>query len=239
MKRVVAALALACALAPAPVAQKESKPWTDWSKKDAEKILNDSAWGQTQTQTDTSEMFFTPTDANARNARRDAEGASNQAIDIKYRIRFLSARPIRQAFARVQLLGAQGPNKAIEDSLKNFADAPPNPDSIIVAVTYESKDGRVSGRAFQAFSAATAETIRNKSYLQRKDGQRLYLTEYQRPDQNPLRAALFAFPRVVDGKPFITPETGEVRFVSSLGQGVELNMRFDVSKMSYGGALEY
>jgi hypothetical protein len=239
MKRIAAALALACALTTALVAQNEMKPWTDWSKKDAEKILNDSPWGQTQTQTDTSEMFYTPTEPGARNARRDAEGNTNQAINIKYRIRFLSARPIRQAFARVQLLDAQSPNKAMVEGLKNFADAPPNPDSIIVAVTYESKDGRVSGRAFQAFSTATAETIRNKTYLQRKDGQRLFLTEYQRPDQNPLRAAFFAFPRVVDGKPFITPETGEVRFVASLGQGVELNMRFDVSKMNYGGALEY
>lgn len=237
MKRIVASLALACALAPALAAQKETKPWTDWSKKDAEKVLNDSPWGQTQTQTDTSEMFFTPTEPGARNARRDAEGTTNQAIDIKYRIRFLSARPIRQAFARMILLGAQSPNKAMEDQMRSFAEAPSN-EKIIVSVTYESKDGRISGRAFQAFSVATSELLKNKTYLQRKDGQRLFLEAYQPPGKEGW-GALFAFPRVVNGKPFITPETGEVRFVASLGQGVELNMRFDVGKMLYGSALEY
>ena len=35
--------------------------WIDWSKSDVDKMLNRSAWGQTQTDTDTSEMFFTPT----------------------------------------------------------------------------------------------------------------------------------------------------------------------------------
>jgi hypothetical protein len=38
--------------------QKQEKPWTDWTQKEAEKILNSSAWAQAQVNTDTSEMFF-------------------------------------------------------------------------------------------------------------------------------------------------------------------------------------
>src|SRR5215211_3615544 len=34
-----------------------------WTRVEAEKILNHSAWGQTQTETDTSEMVYTPTTA--------------------------------------------------------------------------------------------------------------------------------------------------------------------------------
>jgi hypothetical protein len=41
--------------------QKTDKPWTQWSKKEAEKILSDSPWAQVQTETDTAEMFFSPT----------------------------------------------------------------------------------------------------------------------------------------------------------------------------------
>lgn len=44
-----------CALGAALAAQVNEKPWTEWSKRDAEKILNDSPWGQTQIDTDTSE----------------------------------------------------------------------------------------------------------------------------------------------------------------------------------------
>jgi hypothetical protein len=42
-------------------AQKDNKAWMQWSKKDAEKMLTDSPWSQAQTETDTSEMFFSPT----------------------------------------------------------------------------------------------------------------------------------------------------------------------------------
>ena len=236
MKRVIASLALACVLASGAAAQKDSKSWMEWSKKDAEKILNDSPWGQTQTQTDTREMFYTPT-APGQGGARETEGATNQATDIRYRIRFLTARPIRQALARLILLDNTGSDKALEERMRSFAESPPN-DNIIVAVTYESKDGRRSGRALQAFSAATAATLKNTTYLQRKDGERLFLENYAPPGREGF-GALFAFPRMVNGKPFVTPETGEVRFVSTVGNGVELNMRFNVTKMIYNGALEY
>ena len=42
-------------------AQKQDQKWTEWSKKDAQKVLDDSPWGQIQTDTDTSQMFYSPT----------------------------------------------------------------------------------------------------------------------------------------------------------------------------------
>ena len=39
--------------------QNEDEAWTKWTKTQGEKILMDSAWSQNQT--DTSEMFFSPT----------------------------------------------------------------------------------------------------------------------------------------------------------------------------------
>ncbi len=66
LKKMAVIVSVVCALAVVSGAQKSmSKPWGEWSKKDAEKMLNDSPWGQTQTETDTSEMFFTPTNAGA------------------------------------------------------------------------------------------------------------------------------------------------------------------------------
>src|SRR5215211_3897558 len=41
----------------------QEKPWSEWTRAEAEKILNHSAWGQTQTETDTTEMVYTPTTA--------------------------------------------------------------------------------------------------------------------------------------------------------------------------------
>ena len=54
-------LLLGFALLSMSFAQKERKPWTEWSQKEAENVLNDSPWSRMQTDTDTSEMFFQPT----------------------------------------------------------------------------------------------------------------------------------------------------------------------------------
>src|SRR6267154_1168044 len=100
MNRIVinllAASALLLALT-AATAQKKDKPWTDWSKKDAEKMLADSPWAQTQTDTDTSEMFYSPTyvpGSSRTNNERAGSGAVNSAVDVKFHVRFFSARPI-------------------------------------------------------------------------------------------------------------------------------------------------
>ena len=96
-------LLLATAITFTTNAQKKLKPWQEWSRKDAETILNDSSWGKTQIETDASELFFRPQAApDARNGRSNADptrdergGATNQATDVKYRVRFLSAKPKR------------------------------------------------------------------------------------------------------------------------------------------------
>src|SRR5207245_4284535 len=78
---------LIAVLSAGATAQKQFKPWTDWDKNDVEKILNDSAWGQTQIETDTSEMFFTPTTqiGGGDSASRREQGATNQATSVKFR----------------------------------------------------------------------------------------------------------------------------------------------------------
>ena|SRR5258708_25144874 len=77
MKRILIAIAVLSLIAVASTAQKHDKPWQEWSKKDAEKILNDSPWGQTQTETDVSEMFYTPTTQGGRgsSSSRQTQGA--------------------------------------------------------------------------------------------------------------------------------------------------------------------
>jgi len=73
-------------------AQKQ-KPWTEWSKKEAEKTLNESPWGQTQTETDTSQMTYSPTvtsttaarkeDKNITSASNTESGATNSPMSIR------------------------------------------------------------------------------------------------------------------------------------------------------------
>jgi hypothetical protein len=240
MKKTITLLALACALAVTLAAQKSEKSWTEWTQKDVDKILSDSPWAQTQVETDTSEMFWRPQDSTTAAATnpnpRNDRGQLNQATDVKYRIRFLSARPIRQAFARKMLLTSGSPDREGMERLRLFAEMPPS-DKIIIAVTFESKDGRFSGAAMQAFNAATTATLKNNTYLE-MNGKRVFVEEYAPPGREGF-GALFSFPRADAGGPIITPEIGDVRFVSEVARNVKLNMKFKAAQMNYQGKAEY
>ena len=216
-------------------AQKKMKPWTEWSEKDCKKILEDSPWSQTQTETDTSEMFYSPTTQTGAgsSAARNERGALNQSTNVNFRIRFLSAKPVRQALAR--LIGAKQPELA--DSMKTFIERDFS-EYIVVAVTFDSTDQRFSGPAMQTFNSANTGLIKNNTYLEVKGGRRLFLQQYQPPSKDGL-GAKFVFPRIFEEKVFITPESGDLRFYAELGNNLKLNMRFKVADMMYEGKLEY
>jgi hypothetical protein len=221
------------------VAQKKTKSWTEWNLKEAQQMLDDSAWGQTQRETNTAEMFYNPTTGSGRGAssERNVQGATNQAVNVNYRIRFLSARPIRQAFARSILLQQKTPNAQLEEQLKAFAEQKTK-DWIVVAVNYDSTDQRFAGAAMQLLNSANTGVLQNNAYLEIKDGKRVFLKEYRAPINDGM-GAKFVFPRLVDGKPFVTEESGYLRFYAELTKDLKLNMRFKVQEMMYDGQLEY
>lgn len=237
MKPLVIALLVVCALTLSVGAQKKMKPSTEWNEKDAKNVLDNSPWGQVQNETDISEMFYSPNSSSAQTSTsRNARGATNQAIPTYFRIRFLTAKPIRQAFKVTIEAQQKTPNKQLSDRLQGFVDQKFG-DVIVIGVAFDSQDQRYSGDAMQAFNSATTAALKNTTYLEIKGGKRLFLENYQIPGTDNL-GAKFTFKRMVDGNPFITPESGEVRFYSEI-QKLKLNMRFKVADMMYDGQLEY
>ena len=245
MKKLAIILMFVFALAIGAGAQKKMKPWTEWSEKEVQKMLNDSAWGQTQTETNTSEMFYSPTPRGGGSNRpldnppgsdtndRSTQGALNQATNVNYRIRLLTSKPIRQAIAR----RAQMQNPQLAERLKAFTEQETYK-YIVVAVDYDSSDRRFSGNAMQIFNSANTGTLKNATYLENKDGKRVFLQEYIAPINDGM-GAKFVFPRTVDEKPFINSESGYLRFYAEMAKNIKLNMRFKLSDMMYEGKLEY
>jgi len=221
------ALVLACPLA----AQWNKKPYTEWSEKEATRLLNDSPWGQTQTLTDTSQM--------TGQARADSGQSRVQDVfNVNIRIRFLSARPVRQAISHLmELTNREKISAQLAARLKAFA-AADFPDYIVITVTTESdKASRLLQQTQADFYKLTTNELKNNTYLL-AGGQRIFVKEYQPPGNDGL-GARYIFPRMVDGKPFITPETGDVLFHSEPLGMVTLNMRYKVKEMMYEGRIEY
>jgi len=230
----------------AAMAQKPDKKWTDWSKKDALKMLDDSPWAKKQIDTDNSQQMYSPTTASpgitaqqqAVSAERQQVGATNQSINVNFQVRFFSARPIRQALARIMELDAKGklPPEQIT-KLHNFGDFKSD-ESIIITVTYSGTDQRYTNDAMQALNSAITSTLKNDTYLQRSDSKQLFLEQYVPPGTDGF-GARFIFLRKPDGQPFIDANTKEIRFFTKLSGDMKVDRRFKVADMMYEGQLEY
>lgn len=228
-------------------AQKTNRPPAEWTEKDVTKMLNDSPWGQTQVETDTSQMVFTETKNPDRSMGRTitntsgdttlVQGANNQATSVNYHVVFLSAKPIREAIKRRVEMGQKTPNPQLSTQLQGFVDRD-FADYIVVAVTFDTKDPRFANAPQQAFAAALTESLKITTYLDRSDGKRLFLRQYVPPSSDGL-GAKFVFDRLVDEKPFLSGDVSQVRFYSELSKSVKLDRRFKVGDMSYNGKLEY
>ena len=223
-------------------------------RKDAERLLTNSPWSQTQIDTDLSEQFYSPTrpgtsavgqsvskgsinsQQSVNNGRAD-RGAVNEEVHIAYRISFLSARPVRQALAKVILSSEKRPNEQLATQLQAFVERDFSP-YVVIAVTITSNDQRWSGPVMQAVSSATSDSLKNNAYLERQDGKRLFLTQYMPPIADGL-GAKFIFPRLVDGEPFLKPNGGTVRFFAQFNDSFKLNMLYKLSDMIFDQKLEY
>ena len=244
MRRVLFTTFVVVLCAISVFAQK-SKPWTELTEKEAAKILNDSPWGQTQTEGEDARpepssaitQVAAPGAANRQISREGEAPDTRPAKVVKYRMRFLSAKPVRAAFARYVMLKKPDADENLSTQLQGFVDRD-FADYIVVAVAAEATDPRLVGPTMQFLTTATADVLKEKVYLERKDGKRLLLADYRPPGPDGM-GAKFVFMRTLEGQPFLTPESDNVRFFAQLNEKMKLNVRYKVSEMMYDGKLEY
>jgi hypothetical protein len=251
---VLAVVALFLFMTLAASAQKGNYPWMELSRKDAERLLANSPWSHTQVDTDASEMFYSPTRQGTSSAaqstnkgivssqqsinnNRADRGALNEEVHTSYRISFLSARPVRQALAKMILSSERGPNEQLASQLQGFVERDFSP-YVVIAVKVDSTDQRLLGPIMQAINSGTTGTLKNTTYLERQDGKRVFLTQYNAPISDNL-GAKFIFPRLVDGQPFLQSDSGTVRFVAQFNDSFKINMVYKVREMLYEQKLEY
>ena len=225
-------LLIVCAC-PSP-AQWDKKPYTEWSEKEAERLLEKSAWAHTQVFTDTSNKFAKGPGPSVTSSQTRVSSLNQ----VSFHIRFLSAKPVRQALSRIMELRQKGSmSDQFATQLKAFVNQD-FADYVIVTVTADGTESR--GRLQEAkelLNSLTTADLKEKTFLIVKD-QQIPLEEYQAPSKDGL-GARFIFPRIVDGKPIITPDSDEVTFVSPLTDTFNLNMRYKVKDMMFQGKVEY
>jgi hypothetical protein len=235
-QRSLFALLLMLSLAGGAAGQKKPVPWTEWSAKNAQKMLEESPWSHTQSETDQNRT-------NQFSRRENQIQLLSQNALTNYRIRFISAKPVRQAFCRLLQLDPKGaPSNVLKQAL-DFIDTKFE-QTIIVAVDFDCTEQRLYGAAFRAFRSVITSTLASNTYLE-TERNRTFLQEYLPPDPNRLGGAWFVFPRTVEGKPLLDEKNKEVRFHSEFPQlagddsVVKLDWRFNVAQFRHNGVLEF
>src|SRR6058998_1002528 len=203
------------------------KPYTTWTLEEAVEVLNQSPWARQET--------FT----------RVVGGIGSGVLGEKeiystFFVRFLSARPVREAYARVQQIQAGYDQLAAQEKRRLDASLASvlTLDSsrwIVVAVSFRSNDSSIELRMKEFFEVETTESMQSKAHLSTARYPQLELAAYFPPRDDAV-GAKFVFPRKVDGQPVVAREDQTVTFDLEV-PGFERDLRasFTVPRMMVKG----
>ena len=223
-------------------AQWDKKPYAQWSEREASKVLSDSPWAKTQVFTTPSVSYNTGISGSSGVGGARAGKPPDRptdALHVNFRVRFLSAKPIRQAASRMIEIKKKGSGgEEMAEMLKNFASGE-FLEYIIVSIDVDADDPgqNVQEAKSLLYKRGTAE-LKNNTFLEIKGGKRIFLQEFQTPKSDGL-GARFIFPRLVDGNPFITPESEEIHFFTELSSTYRIDRRYKTKDMMFEGKFEY
>jgi hypothetical protein len=188
-------------MAGAPESWITHEPFNKWSLDKAVQLLNTSPWARQET--------FT------RVIRGVGSGVSGEKeIYNRFYVRLLSARPIREAYARIQQI-QNGYDRMPAKEKEQFAKAQmPNLDWdasqwIVVSVGFRSNDPNEESEVRRFFQSETVKTLKNKVFLSTASSPQVELSAYV-PQREESVGSKFVFPRAVNGVPVVTRECTDI-----------------------------
>jgi hypothetical protein len=166
--------------------------------------------------------------------------AGEKEIYSTFFVRLLSARPVREAFARVRQIQSNYDALGREERKKFDASLEPGLRLdvhrwIVVTLGFRSNDPNAELRVKQFLEVQTTETMKSRAYLSTTHFPQLELAAYF-PPREEVVGAKFVFPRKVIGIPVVIAEDETMTFeldVPGFDRG--LRIRFDVSEMLLKG----
>jgi hypothetical protein len=206
------------------------EPFSKWSMNKAVQVLNVSPWAKQET--------FT------RVISGVGSGISGEKeIFNTFYVRFLSARPIREAYARVQQI-QHGYDKMSPEEKAQFETAQtPNLDLdvsrwIVLSISFRSNDPNEESMVRRFFQSETVKTLKTKVYLSTPSCPQVELSAYF-PQREESVGAKFVFPRDVNGVPVLTKESSDItlELIDVPGTNARLRSTFAVKPMIVGDQL--
>src|SRR5256885_120030 len=253
-----AALALvALASGPAALAQDDwsKKPFKEWTKAEAEKVLGDSPWARPQTvkisvASRSRRVAGAPVDTSGGSpaiASADLGGAE-APVDFTFTLRLRSSRRVREALVRLKQIEANYDRMSAarqaefdaQPKIKGLLDCPACAENYVLSLSAKSGEAPGADPVFTTFKGARLADLRRYVYIADERGQRRALVHFA-PPKAPGEEATFFFPRADDkGSPLLTTASKELYFnLSDMEVNSVTNFRVDVTKLVAGGAVDF
>ncbi len=232
MQSIVAGISVLLLWLPAAAGLREEQAVTKWSQSKAVEILNSSPWARHETFTRVIEGV--------------GSGVSGEKeIYDTFYVRFLSAKPIRDAFVRILQLQHGYDNLNVEDKQRFDQVILPALQLdverwIVVAVSFRSNDPNEESAARRFFQKETAETLKHKAFLSTEAFPQVPIAAYFPPREEAV-GAKFVFPRMIDGVPVLDKTAKKIAFelLDVPGATPRLRAVFTAKDMVVNGELMY
>ena len=218
-----------------------------WSKKDVERVLNDSPWVSVQEvrirrEGTAQRVAGAPPSLTRDETNSVASAGSDIPIDFIFTLRLRSALPIREALVRQRQLDAKYDSMdekqkgAFDASVKGLLECPACAGNYVLTLSSKSKNSPGADAVYSTFKGARIEDIKRYIYLANERGERRELVHFVAP-KAPGEEAVFFFSRLDDkGVQLFGPDSKEV-VVNLTNNEVNssTNFRFDISKLVSNG----
>ncbi len=168
--------------------------------------------------------------------------AGEKEIYSTFFTRLLSARPIREALARVHQIRAsydklpEAERKKLDSNLQSGLDADMS-NWLVLTVTFRSNNIQLEKEVRRFFDKESAESLLDAAFLSTREFSQIRLAAYY-PPQGDGVGAKFVFPRLIDGRPIVTRESPQILFELNVpGADPRLAVTFSVPEMLQNGEL--
>jgi len=232
--------------------QLPSKPYTQWSRGEAERILNDSAWAAKQElrikfDKERQSAAGSYSGVSAASAAQAATEVSSQVpVDFVFTLRLRSALPVRQALVRLRTLETdvekmnQQQLAQFDKQTQGLLECPACTQNYVVTLSSKSRNNPGADAVFSVFKGGRLADLQRYVFIANERGERRPLIHFV-PPKVPGDEATFFFPRLDDkGAPLLTADNKELLVNLSDNQPSSIsNFKLDVSKLVLNGKVEF
>jgi hypothetical protein len=234
-----------------------AKPFTQWSKAEAEQLLNDSPWARKQqiliryAERSTSVAGGTnPAVAQGGLLRSEGNTAAmagaRAPVDFIFTLRLRSALPVREALVRLKQIEAHynempaADRAAFDVRMKGLLDCPGCANNYVLTLSSKSNENPGADAVYTLFAAAKLADIKRYVTIANDRGEKRELIHFV-PPRVPGDEATFFFARLNEkGQPLLTRNSKQLLFnLTNNDINMVANFKIDVSTLLVNGEVSF